>query len=213
MSSLWDLNLLQLKEKVASIDPTPGGGSVSVVTAVLGLSLIQKGIRVSLKRATEGAAEQDLSSLEIRATSAMEPLKRYADADAQAFQRYAGAFALPRLTEEEKAIRKREMEEALMHATRIPLEAASQMKLCLGIAETAIRLVKASVLSDVAAGALLIRTSIETVLLNVDSNLNGISDPFLKKEISEQRRQLEEAISSQAKAVLQEFQRRIDART
>ncbi len=209
-SSLWNLNLAQLQEKVSSIEPTPGGGSVSVATAVLGLALIQKGIRVSRKSAVaEKAIEEELSTLEIRASSAMEPLRRYADADAQAFQRYLRAVKLPRLTEEEKTTRKREMEEALLHATRIPLEAASQMKLCLGIAETAIGIAKKSVLSDITAGALLIRTSIQAVLLNVDSNLAGISDPFLQKEISEQRKTLEEAVHPRAEAILQKFQRRM----
>jgi methenyltetrahydrofolate cyclohydrolase len=212
MSSLWDLNLTQLQQRVSSLDPTPGGGSISVMNAVLGLSLVQKGIRVSLKNAAgNSSSQEELSSLEIRAVSAMEPLKRYVDADTDAFQGYMQASGLPRSTEEERATRKRVMEEALLHATKIPLEAASQMNRCIEIAESAIRLAKQSVLSDIAAGALLIRASIQAVLLNVDSNLAGISDSFMRKELSERRKQLETAMLPCIETVLQEFQRRVTA--
>src|SRR6266568_4923933 len=140
MSSLWDLNLTRLQERVSSLEPTPGGGSVSVMSASLGLGLVQKGIRVSLKRTSvDSLIHHELSDLNIRASSAIEPLERYADADTDAFQRYIKAAALPKGTEEEKAARKRAMEEGLLYASRIPIEAAEQMKRCLGIAEAAIR--------------------------------------------------------------------------
>jgi methenyltetrahydrofolate cyclohydrolase len=212
MSSLWDLNLTQLQQRVSSLDPTPGGGSISVMNAVFGLSLVQKGIRVSLKKiAGNSSSQEELSALEIRAVSAMEPLRRYVDADTDAFQGYIRASGLPRATEEERATRKRVMEEALLHSSRIPMEAVSQMNLCLGIAESAIRLAKQSVLSDIAAGALLIRASIQAILLNVDSNLAGISDSFMRKELSERRKQLETAMLPCIETVLQEFQRRVTA--
>lgn len=210
MSSLWDLHLSQLQDRVASLEPTPGGGSVSVVSAVLGLSLVQKGIRVSLRKVSENsAARLELTELDIRASSAMEPLKRYADADTQAFRGYLQAAKLPQLTEEEKQARKKAMEEALLHASRIPLEAAAQMKLCLGIAEGAIRLAKESVLSDIAAGALLIRSAIDATLLNVDSNLAGISDAVVREGLTRRRMELETAASPRTESVLQELQKRM----
>lgn len=210
MSSLWDFSLTKLHERVASLEPTPGGGSVSVLSAGLGLGLVQKGIRVSFKRApSDSLIHHELRDLEMRAASAFEPLKRYADVDSEAFQRYMKAAALPKATEEEKAIRRRAIEEGLLYASRIPLEAAEQMKRCLGIAEAAIRVSKESVLSDVAGGALMIATALRATLLNVDSNLSGISDSFLKQEVAQKRRQLELETAAQIETVLEHFQQRL----
>lgn len=210
MSSLWDLHLSQFQRHVSSLDPTPGGGSVALVSAALGLSLVQKGIRVSHKKIDENtSAYRELSDLEIRASSALEPLKRYADADSQAFQGYLHTVRLPHFTPEEKAARKRAMEEALLHSSRIPLEAAAQMKLCLDIAEAAMRVSKDSVLSDIAAGALLIRTSIQAVLLNVDSNLTGVSDAIVRDSLTRRRKELDEESAGYVDAVLQELHRRL----
>jgi formiminotetrahydrofolate cyclodeaminase len=191
-TSLWTLTAAQLRDRVASSDPTPGGGSVSIVAATLGVASIQKAIVVSLKRsAADFARHQSLLDLSSGATALMASLSEFADADSLAFQSYLKACTLPRMTEDEKAFRRTAKEDGLVRATRIPLEAGAEMARGLKFAEAATRLVDPHVRSEVLAGGVLLAASIKSVLLSVDANLSGISDSATLKALKVQRDELE----------------------
>jgi len=195
-TSLWMLTTAQLRDQVASTDPTPGGGSVSIVAAVLGAAAIQKGVAVSLKKsATDLARYQSLLELSSRVSVLMASLSELADADSLAFQSYLKACALPIATENEKAFRRAARQKGLVQATQIPLEAAAEMARGLEYADAAARLVNSHVRSEVLAGGVLLRASIKSVLLSVDANLPGISDAALCDALKRQRNELERAAS------------------
>jgi formiminotetrahydrofolate cyclodeaminase len=123
----------------------------------------------------------------------MASLSEFADADSLVFQSYLRACALPRTTEDEKAFRRAAKEDRLVRATRIPLEAATEMARGLEFAEAAARLVDSHVRSEVLAGGVLLRASIKSVLLSVDANLSGISDIAIHNALKRQRDELERA--------------------
>lgn len=196
-TSLWTLTAAQLRDRVASIDPTPGGGSVSIVAATLGVASIQKGLIVSLKRSPANVARhQSLLELSARASALMSSLSELADADSHAFQGYLQACALPRTTEGEKAFCRVARQDELARATRIPLKAAAEISCGLEFAERAARLVDEHVRSEVLAGGILLRASIKSVLLSVDANLPGISDAVVRDALKAQRNELEGAIGA-----------------
>jgi formiminotetrahydrofolate cyclodeaminase len=189
--SLWTLTAAQLRDQVASADPTPGGGSVSIVAAALAVASIQKGVTVSLKKsAADSARHQGLLDLSSRASALMSSLSELADADSLAFESYLNAGALPRTTEDEKAFRRAAKESGLARATQVPLEAAAEMARGLEFAEAAGRLVDTHVRSEVLAGEVLLRASIKSVLLSVDANLSGISDLAVRDALKLQRDEL-----------------------
>jgi len=123
----------------------------------------------------------------------MVSLSELADADSRAFHCYLEACALPRATEGERSFRRAAREAGLVHATQVPLEAAAEMGRGLDFAEAAARLVEAHVRGEVLAGGVLLRASIESVLLSVDANLSGISDPALRDSFRLRRTELERA--------------------
>jgi len=191
-TSLWTLTAAQLRDRVASSDPTPGGGSVSIVAATLGVASIQKAIVVSLKRsAADFARHQALLDLSSSTAALMASLSEFADADSLVFQNYLKACTLPRTTEDETAFRRAAKEDGLVRATRIPLEAATQMTRGLKFAEAATGLVDSHVRSEVLAGGVLLGASIKGVFLSVDASLSGISDRATRKALKLQRDELE----------------------
>jgi len=197
--SLWTLTAAQLRDQVASIEPTPGGGSVSIVTATLGVASIHKGLVVSLKKSVANfARHQSLLDLSSRSLALMASLSEFADADSLAFQSYLEACTLPRMTEDEKALRQAAREAGLVRATRIPLEAAAEMGRGLGLADEAARFVDEHVRSEVLAGGVLLRASLKSVLLSVDANLPGISNAVLRDFLKKQRNELEHAVAPPA---------------
>jgi methenyltetrahydrofolate cyclohydrolase len=190
--SLWTLTAAQLRDHVASTAPTPGGGSVSIVAATLGVASIQKGVTVSLKNSAGNLPRrQVLLDLSSRASALIASLSELADADSLAFESYLKACALPRTTEDEKAFRRAAKEEELVRATRIPLEAATEMARGLEFAEAATRLVDPHVRSEVLTGGVLLRASIKSVLLSVDANLSGIADIAVRNALKLERDKLE----------------------
>jgi methenyltetrahydrofolate cyclohydrolase len=190
--SLWTLTAAQLRDQVASTNPTPGGGSVSIVAATLGVASIQKGVTVSLKNSAANLPRrQVLLDLSSRASGLVASLSEIADADSLAFESYLKACALPRTTEDEKAFRRAAKEEELVRATRIPLEAATEMVRGLEFAEAATRLVDPQVRSEVLTGEVLLRASIKSVLLSVDANLSGITDIAVRNALKLERNKLE----------------------
>src|ERR1700738_2823317 len=102
-ASLWTFTAAQLRDRVASTDPTPGGGSVSIVTATLGIASLHKGLAFSFKKsAADCARHRGLLDLSAVASALMVSLSERADADSLAFQDYLKACALPRTTEGER---------------------------------------------------------------------------------------------------------------
>jgi formiminotetrahydrofolate cyclodeaminase len=183
---------VQLRDQVASTDPTPGGGSFSIVAATLAVASIQKGVTVSLKKSVaDSARRRGLLDLSSGASALLASLSELADADSLAFQGYLKACALPGTTDEEKAFRRAAKEDGLVRATRIPLEAAAEMARGLEFAEAAAKLVDSRVRSEVLAGGVLLRASIRSVLFSVDANLSGISDAVVRDALKRQRNELE----------------------
>jgi methenyltetrahydrofolate cyclohydrolase len=163
-----------------------------MITAALGAASIQKAVTVSLKKsAADFVRHQSLLDLSYRVSALMASLSELADADSLVFQRYLSACALPRNTENEKALRRTAREDGLVRATEVPLEAAAEMARGLEFAEAAASLVDIHVRSEVLAGGVLLQASIESVLLNVDANLTGISDETIRDALKLRRNKLE----------------------
>jgi formiminotetrahydrofolate cyclodeaminase len=210
-TSLWNLTATEIKSRVASISPTPGGGSVSVIAASLGLALLHKGTSVSLKKlAADAAKHQSLDELRMKLVATMDSLSRLADEDADAFQSFMKACSLSHTTEDESAARKISMDETLLRATQIPIESAVEMAQGLALAEAAVGLAEANVLSDVFAGALLLHASIKAVLLNVDANISGLQSAELREAMQQKRIALEEEAVFRADAIASSYRLRAD---
>jgi methenyltetrahydrofolate cyclohydrolase len=193
-TSLWTLTGAQLRNQVASVEPTPGGGSVAIVTATLGVASIHKGVVVSLKKSsTSPARHQSLLELRSKASALIASLSGLADADSHAFANYLEACALPRATDSERTLRHTAREVGLVRATKIPLEAAEVMGRGVEFAEAAARIVDAHVRTEVLTGGILLRASIKSLLLTVDANLSGISDGEIRDALKRQQSELESA--------------------
>ncbi len=210
--SLWDLSANQIRDLAASLRPTPGGGAISLLTATLGLALVQKGVSVSLKRAGDDQARHaSLSGLCGRIPSALDSISRLVDADAQAFQSYLKARALPRGTEAEQTRRNTAMKECILQATRVPLAAARAVCAALEEAATAVDLGDLHLLSDIFGGVLLMQAAVRAILLNVDANLLLISDPETISTLQQERQEMEAESNTRAEAIARAYQARLDA--
>jgi len=207
--TLWGQSLAAFRDAVASDAPTPGGGSVSMVSASLGLGLVVMALEITHKKQEPGPASDEIMRLLTTARQQLAALGRHADEDVEVFNAYMSALRMPKATADEKATRKQAMQQALERATRAPLTAARTSLAALEIADQAAGMAGIHVVSDVGAGAALLGGGVTAVLLNVDINLPGIADAALKESFAQERADVARHAASLTATVLEKVASRI----
>jgi len=197
--SVWQWGLAEFRDRTASADATPGGGSAAMVGAAIGLGLVLMALRVTANR--KDADTDALAPLIESGQRRMAELGGYADADIAVFDGYMAALRLPRGTDEEKAARRRAMHQAAVAATEMPLNAAQATLEALDLARQAAGVAHPNILSDVAAGAALLFGALTAVLFNVDINLKSLKDDPAATDYARSRAHLQQAAEYRRAAV------------
>ena len=210
-SDIWNATLSEFRERTASHEPTPGGGSVAAVSATFGLALVIMALEITSKKTVATEDQQQLANVITTARSRLQNLSQHANEDILAFQGYIQALSLPKVTDEEKVIRKQALNQALTTATNVPLAAAREIVEAIKIAHTASELSHLQIISDVGAGAAILGGALTAVLFNVDVNLPGLKDPTIKETIVTERENLAREGASVVATTLKRVQERIEA--
>src|SRR5262245_9830052 len=122
MPRFADLSIAAFLDVLARPEPTPGGGTAAAIAAATGTSLLM--MVAGLTKTRNGTAEEAAALGEARLAleRIRERLVRLADVDSEAFNEVMAAYRLPKATDEEKAARKRAIQQGLRSATDAPLE-------------------------------------------------------------------------------------------
>lgn len=166
-------------DRLASSDPTPGGGSAAGVIGALGASL---GLMVIALTSSEdeilGEAQNHLDELNERFAS-------LGTQDETAFQGFRDAAALPRTNPEEKRARRAVMQRALKGAATVPLEmAAASLELASALADVT-EFGNPHLESDARIALLCARTCFNASTINVNVNLAMIKDDEWVQNVSQ----------------------------
>ena len=164
----------EILSRIASSDPTPGGGSVAAMALAHAHALAVMVSRLTLGRDKwkdgHAAAEEIIANSEegIEASIIM------AQDDAESFDRVMMAYRLPRNNEDEIESRKASIRDATIGAANSPLKIANSS---LQLLESIIDLAKfgnSNALTDLAASAELAKASFVIASMNVRINLDSI---------------------------------------
>ena len=117
------LSLDEFTSRLASADPTPGGGSASAVAGAFGAALIAMLARLSMGRGGDDAFFTRTAEAMDRAREA---LLDFAAEDARAFDAVMAAMHMPRRSDEEKQARASAMQQAMRDAADVPLDVAGE---------------------------------------------------------------------------------------
>ena len=163
--SLVKMDVRDFCNETLSDSPAPGGGSVAALMGALGASL--GGMVANLSAGKRGWDEklEYFSNWAVKAQRLKDELLSLVDEDTAAFNKVMEAFALPKVSAEEKTARSAAIEAATKHAAEVPLnvmETASKSYALL--AEMAEKGNPASI-SDVGVGALATHACIEGAAL------------------------------------------------
>lgn len=177
---LIEHRLSDFVREVASPSPAPGGGSVAAAAAAMGAGLVRMMGHLTVGKKKFLALGPDVQDAFRTVTEKMDGIQAclldLVDEDTLAFNRIMEAYALPKTTEEEIAVRTEAVRKATIGAIRVPLETASLALDVLVHLDIVLEHGNRNCLSDLAVGALMLYAGLEGALLNVETNLSSIDD-------------------------------------
>ncbi len=175
-NKLIGMTLSDFADETASESPAPGGGSIAAYIGSLGIALGTMVANLSSHKKGWDNRWEEFSNWAEKGEQYKNELLRLVDADTQAFNQIMAAFALPKSSEEEKAIRSKAIQDATKHAIEIPfkvMEAAyGSMEVIKAMAETG----NPNSVSDAGVGALCARSAVIGAFLNVRINAGSYDD-------------------------------------
>lgn len=180
-------------EKLASSAPEPGGGAAAALAGATGAALVSMVANLTIGKEKYAAVAAEMEQARARADDLRAALLAAIDRDAESFRAVMETYRLPRETDEQKAARKRAIQDATRAATEIP---AGVVRLCQEVAALGVVATEKGnpqVITDAAIAAVLADAAAQSAALNVKINLGGIGDPAFTGPLWEGlRRALEE---------------------
>jgi len=173
------LSLLSVKDFLsvtAGNDPVPGGGSVSALCGSLSAALGQMVTGLTIGKKKYAGVEESMKEAATVFSSFLYELTHDIDRDSEAYHAVFSAYQLPKETDEEKAARSHQIQEATKEAAEVPMQVAQ--KACQLM--DAIRAVafdgNRNAVTDACVAMMCARTAVLGALLNVRINLSTIND-------------------------------------
>ena len=155
--------------RLASGEPTPGGGATGALAVAEGAGLLAMAARFS-------AAEEDARASEGLIAACL----GLADGDERGFGAVAEAFGLPRDTPGDRARRSAAIQAALAEAVRPPRGIVDAAERALDLAERVLDAANPNVLSDVGAALGCVRGGLTAAAVTLETNLGPLRDEGLE---------------------------------
>jgi len=187
--------------RLASREPAPGGGSAAAVSGLLGVSLLEMVLNLTVGRSDFADQADFLVQKQKELAVLHKKVEEMIDADATAFNELMATFALPKSTEEEKKFRSRAIQEATIKASEVPLEVAGLCLQMLQIAGTLMGKINPHAASDLLVSALSSHAAVRSALLNTAINLPGLKDPAVAASMEKRLREIIAVADAQAETI------------
>ncbi|MGM9474093.1 cyclodeaminase/cyclohydrolase family protein [Pseudarthrobacter sp. YS3] len=194
--------------RLASREPTPGGGAAAALHAAQGAALV-----AMVARYTTGAKYEQHAEPVARIISSADGLVAQAlllaDADQHAFQGVIDAYKLPAGTDGLKAARTASIQDALVQAAKTPADLILVAGAVVDLATELFEVANANVISDIAAAVDAARAAATTARVNIDINVVAIKDTETRSRLAEKTDGLEDKVILAADSLVKRVRERI----
>jgi len=174
--TLTALSLEAFSSKLASADPTPGGGSVSAAVGAFGAGLIRMVALLTANSPKFAAVADKCNDVAGRAQRLVAELLRLVDEDAAAFDRVSAAYRLPKASDGERQARSSGIQHALDAAIAPPQRVIACARQICDLAVELVDIANPNALSDIGCAALCAQTASQGAALNVEINASMLKD-------------------------------------
>jgi formiminotetrahydrofolate cyclodeaminase len=176
ISLLVNLSVSDYATSLASCESAPGGGSAAALSGLLGASLMEMVINLTIGRSEFDEHASLLVGKKAKLILLHDELKRLVDSDAAAFSAVVDAYKLPQYSKKEKQEQLRVIQETVTLAAEVPIEIARFSLEVMEIGKILLGKVNPHAVSDLVVGSLASHTSVVGALLNTAINLPLLKD-------------------------------------
>ena len=181
-----DMSIQTFLDELASKASTPGGGGAAAVSGAMGAALISMVAHFTIGKKgyedVEAQAKEILAKSEVLRGKLTEAI---AD-DVRVFNRVMASYGMPKETDEEKAARSAEIQDALKEATDVPLECAKLCYEVIKLSKPIAEIGNKNVVSDAGVVVLDGYAGLRSAILNVYINIGGIKDKAFADDRAQQ---------------------------
>jgi len=195
-------------KRLASNEPTPGGGSGAAVAGVLAAASAAMAANFTVGKKKFADVQADIERILEVLNTQQQKLLELADADAEAYSKVGAAYGMPRDTDAEN--RQQAIQEALMAAAEVPMGVTEACAAVIAVLPELADKCNPNLISDVGVGAELGLAALRAAQLNVEVNLALIKDEDYNSQKHHRLSQLateateaaEEAVKKAKEAIL-----------
>jgi glutamate formiminotransferase/formiminotetrahydrofolate cyclodeaminase len=163
-------------EALSAATPTPGGGSAAAYAASMAAALLLMVSRLTIGKKKYADVEQEMLSIEEKASLFYTELLQAVSKDAAAFQSVMEAYRLPKQTPEEIEQRSAQIQAATLYAAEVPLSVAQNSVELLKLAQQLVLKGNINAISDAGSAAALAGAALIGAGLNVRINAPGLEN-------------------------------------
>ena len=201
-NSLTDLTVKGLLDVTAGKDPVPGGGSISALCGSIAAALTEMVAGLTIGKKKYAEVEEQMKQLAERVQDIRQQLILDVDRDSEAYNVVFAAFQMPKETDEEKAARSAQIQEATKIAANVPMEVARRVYSLLSDIEEVVSNGNQNAVTDGCVAMMSARNAIIGALFNVRINLTSIKDEQYVADMTAEADRLErEVIEREAKVI------------
>lgn len=179
METLSKLSLDSFTQKLASADPTPGGGSVCAAIGAFGSGLIRMVALLTSNSPKHASVADRCKAIADEAGLLTDTLLRLVDEDAASFDRVSAAYRMPKSNDQEKAARSAGIQSALDGAIEPPQRVVACAREVCDLAVALVDIGNPNALSDIGCAVLCAQSAAQGAALNVEINTRGLKDQAL----------------------------------
>ena len=187
--------LQQFLDELASAQAVPGGGSVAALSGALAAALLAMVCRLTIGKKSYESVSAEMETLLSRVEPFQFELRELMQADMDAYARVMDTYKLPKASEAEKLARTNAIQDALKHASDVPLRVAELCAQLIELARPIAQKGNKNAASDAGVGALMAEAGLRGAAFNVSINLGSIKDPGF---VSTHRARVEKLIENAA---------------
>ena len=163
-------------DTLASDAPAPGGGSTAALCGALASALAAMVANLTHGKPEYKSSWGEMEDIGVMAQEFKVKFLHEIDRDTDAFNSLMDSFRLPDKTTDEKALKKKAVQDATKHATLVPLEVLEDTPPVASLLQAVAERGNPNSVSDAGVGAHCLLACAESAALNVIINLPGIKD-------------------------------------
>lgn len=198
-------------DALASSAPTPGGGGASAYCGALAAALSSMVGNLTVGKKRYADVEPQVQERLVQLEDLRARLVALVDEDAMAFAPLAASYRMPKDTLEQQAAKEAAMQEALVGATRVPLEIMRCASEVFDHAEFMAKNGSRLAVSDAGVSAAFARAAVEGASLNVLINVGSLADKALAESFQSECTALCQAAQARSEALLDYVRAEISA--